>query len=112
LNLIALPSSAWVPTTMSTLPSASPFLVWVKSLVDTSREACATLTGKPLKRSVKVRRMLARQQRGRHHDRDLLAFECHGEGRAQRHLGLAEADVAADQPVHRTADLEVLQASS
>ena len=53
--------------------------------------------------------MLARQQRGRHHDRDLLAFERHGKRRAQRHLGLAEADIAADQPVHRTAELEILQ---
>ncbi len=52
-----------------------PFLVLSSSsLVETSREACATLTGKPLKRSVKVLRMLPRQQRGRHHDRDLLAL--------------------------------------
>ena len=45
--------------------------------------------------------MLAREQRGRHEDRDLLAVE-HRLGRgAQRDLGLAVADVAADQPVHR-----------
>ena len=53
--------------------------------------------------------MLARQQRGRHHDRDLLAVERDRERRAQRHLGLAEADVAADQPVHRPAAFEILQ---
>ena len=53
--------------------------------------------------------MLARQQRGRHHDGDLLAVERDREGRAQRHLGLAESDVAADQPVHRPAAFEVLQ---
>jgi hypothetical protein len=45
--------------------------------------------------------MLARQQRGRHHHGDLLAIDGGNEGRAQRHFGLAEADVAADQPVHR-----------
>ena len=46
--------------------------------------------------------VLAREQRGRHHHRHLLAAHGRGEGRAQRHLGLAEADVAADQPIHRT----------
>ena len=53
--------------------------------------------------------MLPRQQRRRHHDRDLLAVERHRKRRAQRHLGLAETDVAADQPVHRPAAFEVLQ---
>ena len=51
--------------------------------------------------------MLARQQRGRHHDRDLLAVHGRDEGRAQRHFGLAEADIAADQPVHRTPGFEI-----
>ncbi len=45
--------------------------------------------------------MLARQQRGRHHHRHLGSRHHRGEGRAQRHLGLAEADVAADEPVGR-----------
>ena len=53
--------------------------------------------------------VLAREQRRRHHDGDLLAVECDGERRPQRHLGLAEPDVAADQPVHRPAAFEVLQ---
>ena len=47
--------------------------------------------------------MLARQQRGRHDDRDLLAVHRGDKGGAQRHFGLAEADIAADQPVHRPA---------
>ena len=47
--------------------------------------------------------MLARQQRGRHHDGHLPAVHGGDEGRAQRHLGLAEADIAADEPVHRPA---------
>ncbi len=47
--------------------------------------------------------MLARQQRRRHHDRDLAAGHRRDKGGAQRDLGLAEADIAADQPVHRPA---------
>ena len=53
--------------------------------------------------------MLARQQGRRHDDGNLLAVERGGKGRAQGDLGLAEADVAADQPVHRPAGLEILQ---
>ena len=52
--------------------------------------------------------MLARQQRGRHHHGDLLAVDGGDEGRAQRHFGLAEADIAAHQPVHRAAGAEIL----
>ena len=53
--------------------------------------------------------VLARQQRRRHHDGDLLAVHGGDEGGAQRHLGLAEADVAADQPVHRPAGIEIVE---
>ncbi len=52
--------------------------------------------------------MLARQQRRRHHNGHLLAADRGEEGRAQRHFRLAEADVAANQPVHRPAGAEVL----
>ena len=44
--------------------------------------------------------MLARQQSGRHHDRHLFAVDRRDEGRTQRDFGLAEADVAANEPVH------------
>ena len=47
--------------------------------------------------------MLAGEQRRRHDDRDLATGHRGDEGGAQRHLGLAEADIAADQPVHRLA---------
>jgi hypothetical protein len=53
--------------------------------------------------------MLAGEQRGRHHDGDLRAGHGGDEGGAQRDLGLAEADIAADQPVHRLAGGEILQ---
>ena len=72
-----------------------------RGLRDIDREAA-----EPFRKGLAV---LPRQQRGRHHHRDLLAVERHGKGRAQRHLGLAEADVAADQPVHRPAAFEVFQ---
>ncbi len=51
--------------------------------------------------------MLLRQHRGRAEHGDLLAGVGGAEGGAHGHLGLAEADVAADQAVHRPAGLEV-----
>ena len=54
-------------------------------------------------------RMLARKQGRRNDDRGLLAVDRRGEGGAQRDLGLAEADVAADEPVHRPAGGEVVE---
>ncbi len=52
--------------------------------------------------------VLAGEQRRRHHHRDLLAFH-HGDERgSQRNLGLAEAHIAADEPVHRPALGQVL----
>ena len=45
--------------------------------------------------------VLRRQQGRRHQDRDLLAVLDRLERRPDRDLGLAIADVAADQPVHR-----------
>ena len=47
--------------------------------------------------------VLLREQRGRREYGDLHAVCDRDERGAQRHLGLAEADVAADQPVHRLA---------
>ena len=53
--------------------------------------------------------MLARQQRRRHHDGDLLAVHRGDESGAQRDLGLAEADIAANQPVHRPAGGQIVE---
>ncbi len=52
--------------------------------------------------------VLLGEQRRRREDRHLLAAEHGDEGRAQRDFGLAEADVAADQPVHRLGAHHVL----
>ena len=53
--------------------------------------------------------MLAGQQGRRADDRHLLAAHRHHEGRAQGDFRLAEADIAADQAVHRLAGRQVLQ---
>ncbi len=80
------------------------------SAAATRREACADLQREAAEALGEGLVVLARQQRGRHHDRDLLAAHRRDEGRAQRHLGLAEADVAADQAVHRPAGAEIVDA--
>ena len=61
------------------------------------------------KRSLKVWKCWRASSVVGHDDGHLLAGHGHDEGGAQRHLGLAEADVAADQPVHRRARAEVVQ---
>ena len=53
--------------------------------------------------------MLAREERGRHHDGDLLAGEHREQACPQGDLGLAEADIAADQPVHGAAAGEIVE---
>ena len=52
--------------------------------------------------------MLQGENRRRHQHGDLLAVHGRLERCADRHLGLAEAHVAADQPVHRLVGLHVL----
>ena len=51
--------------------------------------------------------MLPRQQRRRHDDGDLQTVHRGDECGSQRHFRFAEADVAADQPVHRLAGGEI-----
>ena len=48
-------------------------------------------------------KVLFGEQRRRHEQRDLLAIGQRDERSAQRNLGLAEADVAADESIHRAA---------
>ena len=52
--------------------------------------------------------VLLGEDRGRREQQHLPAVDGDGEGGAHRDLGLAEADVAADEPVHRPRRLEVL----
>ena len=53
--------------------------------------------------------VLPHQHRRRRDQRDLTAAEHRSRGGAQRHLGLAEPDIAADQPVHRMPRFQVGQ---
>ena len=55
LKAMFFAKSACVPTTMSTVPAASPARVCFISAAEAKRESCATWTGRPLKRSAKVR---------------------------------------------------------
>ena len=75
---------------------------------DEARKA-ADVERKALKALDEIGVMLARQQRRRCDDRDLHARHRGDERGAHRHLRLAEADIAADQPVHRLARGEVLE---
>ncbi len=63
--------------------------------LDTDREVAeAVAEGVPV---------LLGEDRRRHEHQHLLPVHRDGEGGPHRHLGLAEADVAADEPVHRAA---------
>jgi len=53
--------------------------------------------------------MLAGEQRGRHHYGNLLSGEHGDQACAKRDLRLAEADIAADQPVHRLAARQIVE---
>ena len=56
---------------------------------------------------MKVLKCWRASKRGRHHDGDLLAVHGRDEGRAQRHFGLAETDIAANETIHRASGLEI-----
>src|SRR5581483_7647634 len=55
--------------------------------------------------------MLARQERRRHDDGNLLPRHCRDKGRAQCDFCLAETDVAANQTIHRAAGGEIFEHS-
>ena len=97
-------SSRWVPTTMSTVPSRQALQRSLRLLA--GAEARQALDPhRPVGEAVaEVLVVLLREQRGRHQHHHLLAALHRREGGAHGDLGLAEADVAADQPVHRLSD--------
>ena len=65
------------------------------------------LHGQPVETLLEGLEMLPAEQSGGCQHRDLLAGVHRVEGCAQRHLRLAEADVAAHQPVHRPPRIEI-----
>ena len=94
--------------TTSTVPSAQALAAspWPRAS-DWNRDSGFTTTGKfcvPLGEGLEV---LLHEQGRRHQDRDLLAVLHRLERGPHGDLGLAVADVAADQPVHRDRLLHV-----
>ena len=65
--------------------------------------------GEALEAVAEVPVMLAAEQRGRHHDCHLIPLPGGDQGGAQGDLSLAEADIAADQAVHRPRGPHVVQ---
>ncbi len=107
LNCTSWASRRWVPTTTSTLPSASPCTTLRCWAGERKRLSSSTRTGYGAKRSAKVCACwLASSVVGRQHG-GLRPVLHRLEGGAHRDLGLAEADVAADEAVHRARLLHV-----
>ena len=73
------------------------------------RESCADPDRQAVESLREILVVLARQQRRRHDDGDLLAVDRRAESGAQRDLGLAEADIAAHEPIHRPPGGEIVE---
>ena len=107
LKVTSSPSSRWVPTTTSTEPSASP--ASTSPGLGVGQEPAEQLhldreAGEAVGEGLGV---LAGQQGGGHQHGGLVAVLDRLEDGPDGHLGLAEADVAADQPVHGLGPLHV-----
>ena len=108
LKRTSLPRMRWVPMTRSTVPSARPSSTALASRVGLEAgQRAHDCTGNPANRSAKVLTCCCTSSVVGHEHRDLLAVLDRLERRAHRDLGLAVADVAADQPVHRDRALHV-----
>src|SRR6185295_1788224 len=91
-NLTAAEASACVPTTTLSLPRRSFSFVSLNSAADAALDIFATSIPS-----------------GRHRNSDLFSRQCDSRGRPQGDLGLAEADVAANHPIHRVTSLQIIQ---
>ena len=109
-NATSSVNSAWVPTTMPTSPDASPsstaarafpFTRLVSSSTRTSPPAHAAGAFQVAEQRAHRREVLLGQHLGRHHERALVPALHRGQQRGQRDDGLAGADVALEQAVHR-----------
>ena len=101
-------STRWVPISTSTLPSAyaasaaltSPVDAHARDELDAQREVAEAVA--------EGLQVLLREDGRRREHQHLAPAARDLERGAQRDLGLPEADVAADQPVHRAVRLEVV----
>ena len=107
LNTTPSCSRRWVPMTQSTSPVFSPSMTFFASFAVRKRLSTSTrigIAGEAVGERVAV---LGGEQRGGREHGDLLAVLDRLERGADGHLGLAEADVAAHQAVHRVGALHV-----
>ncbi len=103
LKPMPLPRSECVPTMMSMRPSARSFLIAAASFAVTSRESCSMRSGSPAKRSLKVRKCWRASKVVGTTTATWVPLIAATNAARKRHLGLAESDIAADEPVHRPA---------
>ena len=95
--------------TISISPDAAPSLAALRSAAADHPRHLRDFDRQMREARREILMMLAGEKRRRHDHRHLLAFDRSGEGRAQRNLGLAKADIAADKPVHRPAGRHIFQ---
>ena len=100
-------SSRWVPIRTSTRPSAKRASASRTSAGLRSRETISTSSGRRGEALAERAEVLLGEDRRRHQHHHLLALGGRLVRGAQRDLGLAVADVAADQAVHRPLGLHV-----
>ena len=100
-NSTSLDSSRCVPTMMSTLPAARSVSVSVCSAFERKRLTMSMRTGKAGEALLQRLLMLEGEHRRRREHGDLFAVHHRLERGAHGDLGLAVADVAAQQAVHR-----------
>ena len=98
-------TSGWislcVPMTRSIVPALMPFERRLHLLGGAKARQLGELDRQVGEAIGEHLHVLLGKQRRRHEHRDLLAVGERHERGAQRHFRLAEADVAADEPVHR-----------
>ena len=99
LNFTSLDRILWVPMTMSTRPSLMPSMAVATSLAERKRDSSTTRTGQSAKRSAKVWACCSASSVVGHSRATCLPLATARKA-ARSALGLAEAHVATDQPVH------------
>ena len=101
-------STRWVPTRTSTLPAWKPASAVLTSAGGRNRETISTRDREIAETLPEGRRVLLGEHRCRHQHQHLAPAGDRLQRRPHGDLGLAEADVAAYQPVHRPVALHVL----